>query len=589
LINEEMANSFTIVKFKSSVYHHSRQYGHGIWTILILCVSTFAGCRPDSQTASPPRSTQQSLATTPPASARIQFVERGNLVDASRYQNGEDSDYFAIIEALGGGVAAFDFDADGLWDLAFPGGGKLLPNNRFESRQTSLFRNGGGTTMFDLSSLMPPSNVYTHGAAAADYNEDGFPDLLITGYGSIQLLKNQGDGTFVDATSESNIDDRSWSTTAAWGDLNSDGIQDLYIAHYLDWSFENNPVCLERPSNRRDTCSPRSFKGLTDAAFLGIGDGTFRSAHDELGFKQGGKGLGVLLVDLDGDRDLDVYVANDGEANFVFQNVDGHFKDISVISGADRNEQGLPDGSMGLEAGDFNDDLLPDLWVTNFEKESMGLYRSSVQGFYQHVSQPMGITGIGTEYVGWGISLADFDGDGNEDVFIATGHANRFSPTSPRFQFPILLENQNGRRYANVASKAGEYFTTGHLGRGVARFDIDNNGRSDLAISHMLAPSTILENTTPLAGTWVGIRLIGRNRTRDPVGARVYTTSGDRRQTRFIKGGSSYLSTADPRLLFYFPKDVESASFTIEWPSGVDQQSLNLSVGRYHDIIEPPR
>ena len=557
---------------------------------ILVLITVLAGCAEKSKSAGNLTNNQNDSADSSirvDVHTSITFHDHSERLSRQLYHNGEDSDYFAILEALGGGVAAIDFDRDGMWDLLFPGGGDLLPEDRIEGRPAGLFRNRGSCRFEDRSNHLPFSNIFTHGAAAADFDDDGFTDVLITGYGAVQLLKNMGDGTFLDVTTNSGIVDPAWSTTAAWGDLDGDGILDVYIANYVDWSFKNNPVCLERPENRRDSCSPRTFKSITDSVFLGLGDGTFRSAQDELGFSPGGKGLGVLIVDLDGDRDLDIYVANDGEPNFIYQNNSGTFSDISVISGADRNDRGLPDGSMGLEAGDFNDDLIPDIWVTNFEKESMALYRSHTDGFFLHVSQPMGIAGIGSEYVGWGISLADFDGDGDEDVFIATGHANRFSKSAPRFQIPILLRNDDNKKYVNVASTAGAYFTKGHLGRGVSGCDFDNDGRCDLAISQMHEQAALLQNTSNRTSNWIGVQLIGRTGTRDPIGARVILTAGKARQTRFVKGGSSYLSTADPRLLFHVPEKKSAVKIEIAWPSGIDQTITDPQFGRYHVILEP--
>lgn len=553
---------------------------------MILASGCHRPTTPVERSASPSSAATSATASAPKTSG-IAFHERAAFNPPFLYHNGEDSDYFAILEALGGGVATIDFDRDGWWDVMLPGGGDLLPGERMVGRPTGLYRNLGSWSVGDISSVLPESNFFSHGAAAADFDADGFTDVLITGYGAVQLLHNAGDGTFRDVTVGSGIANASWSTGAAWGDLNGDGVLDVFIANYVNWSFANNPVCIARPENQRDTCAPRSFEAQTDAVFLGLGDGTFRSALEELGFSPGGKGLGVLLVDLDQDRDLDVYVANDGEANFIYQNNGGTFTDISIISGADRNDRGMPDGSMGLEAGDFNGDGRPDLWVTNYEQESMALYRAHAGGFYQHVSQPLGIAGIGSTYVGWGIHLSDFDGDGDEDVFIATGHAIRHSKSAPRFQRPVLLENLDGRKFVNVAAAAGEYFTNGHLGRGVSGCDVDNDGRCDVIVSQLHEPAVLLENATPTASTWLGVQLVGRVSPRDPIGASVVLSVGQRRQFRMLKSGASYLSTSDSRLLFRIPDSADPVLLEIDWPSGITQHLTHLKPGRYHVVVEP--
>ncbi len=517
----------------------------------------------------------------------LSFNERCVLQPPFQFSNGEEGEYFAIIEALGGGVATADFDNDSNWDLFFPGGGNLAVDERMGSAPSGFYRNQGNWQFVDGSRFVPLPESFSHGAASADFNEDGFSDVLVTGYGGVQLLHNQGDGTFLDCTEAAGLNDPSWSTSAAWGDLNGDGFQDLYIAHYVDWSFENNPKCIQQLENIRDTCPPRSFQPLTDEVFLGQGNGTFIAAHSDLGFSPGGAGLGVLLADLDGDLDLDIYVANDGLPNFYYENAEGrHFKDASISSGTDRNERGISDGSMGLEAGDFNDDLIPDLWVTNYQNESMALYGSLFPGSYQHVSHPMGISGIGSHYVGWGIQLSDFDADGDEDVLIATGHALRNPSTTTRRQNPILLRNDSSR-FSNVASIAGSYFRTQHLGRGLAGCDFDNDGRVDSAISQMHEPATILECTDSRLANWVGIRLVGRRGTRDPIGARIQASTFGKSRLRMVKGGGSYMSSSDQRVVFCLPDAQAHLAVDITWPTGIKQSGIDLRAGEYHTILEP--
>lgn len=513
----------------------------------------------------------------------VRFQRRDGISPPFHYSNGENDTFVAIIEALGGGVAALDIDHDEVPDLIFAGGGTLQPNSTLTAKPAGVFRNRGDWQFVPLNECFPPAKVFSHGVIAADFDEDGFTDVLVTGYGGLQLLRNLGDGSFFDATPSELLLDSAWSTSAAWGDLNGDQILDVYVAHYVNWSFENNPEC--GLGGHRDTCPPRSFSPLDDEVFLGVGDGTFRAARKELGFSDGGSGLGVLLADLDQDSDLDAYIANDGLPNFFYENIGGKFKDISVSSGADRNDRGLPDGSMGLACGDFNDDLIPDIWVTNYENESMALYRSLSRTFYQHASHPTGVSGIGSTYVGWGIQLSDFDADGDEDVFITTGHAQRHPTTTTRLQKPILLRNDDGH-FSNEASAGGEYFAASHLGRGVAAGDFDNDGRVDTAISDLHGPATLLRCCTETAANWVGIQLIGRSCTREPVGASVVATTFGKKRLRMINGGGSYLSTSDPRIVFFMSPTEQELTVNITWPSGKKQVVENLSVGHYHTIVE---
>jgi len=557
----------------------------GILLPVVMC----EGCSPAPNVSGGPRHmNEQDLAADgePLKNNIFSFKEMEVLQPLFTFQNGEDGEYFGIIEALGGGVAAADFDNDSNWDLFFPGGGILHPNDKMTGEPSAFYRNQGDWQFVTGAAFVPPPRVFSHGAAAGDFNEDGFSDILVTGFGAAQLLCNQGDGTFVDTTEAAELSDSSWSSSAAWGDLNGDGFLDVYVAHYVDWSFQNNPKCIQRLENIRDTCPPRSFKPLTDEVFLGLGDGRFVASHAMLGFSQGGSGLGALVVDLDGDVDLDIYVANDGLPNFYYENTEGRFKDVSTSSGADRNDQGMPDGSMGLEAGDFNDDLIPDVWVTNYENESMSLYRSLSPGFYQHASHLMGISGIGSHYVGWGIQLSDFDADGDEDILIATGHALRHPTTTSRFQNPLLLRNDNNH-FSNIASDMGDYFSKKHLGRGVAACDLDNNGRVDSVISQMHEPAVVLACSGSVPANWVGLRLVGRRGTRDAIGARVVASTFGKPRLRMIKGGGSYLSSSDQRIVFHLPESQTQISVDITWPSGTKQSAVDLRAGEYHTILEP--
>jgi enediyne biosynthesis protein E4 len=568
------------------------RFGVGLVRIAVfwLIFALPAGCTPDgtggSQPVASPSSGEVSVPPEENSDSKFRFQSRDGFTLPFSFQNGEDADYYAILEALGGGVACLDFDGDGNWDVFLPGGGVLHPKNVMTAESSGLFRNLPQKGFQDYSEYLPVPLAFTHGAAAADFDNDGFPDVAVTGYGGLQLLHNNGDGTFTDVTLYTKLNDSSWSTNAAWGDLNSDGYLDLYVVHYLDWSFENNPECVDRLENRRDTCPPRTFQSLTDEVFLNSAEGTFLASRESLGFSIGGNGLGVLIADLDGDRDVDVYVANDGVPNFVYQNTDGKFADTSVTSGADRNDRGLPDGSMGLEIGDFNGDLLPDVWVTNYENEATALYRSCSEGFFQHASQPMGLAAVESIYVGWGICLSDFDTDGDEDVFIATGHAIRHSASAPRLQKPLLLKNDNGRQFVNVAQELDGYFEKGHLGRGVSGCDLDNDGRCDLIISQMHEPVTVQWNSTEPAMDWVGLHLIGRKSPRHPIGATAILNCDGNQQLRIVKGGSSYMSTSDPRVLFAVPLKTQSVSVEINWPSGITRKIADLSRNRYHRIVE---
>ena len=310
------------------------------------------------------------------------------------YQNGYEQQNYTILESLGGGIGVLDYDRDGRADFFCPGGGT------FKDKQTigfpaELFRNLDGLRFTATGSLARSnaSGHYSHGACVADYDGDGFPDVLVTGYGGLQFWRNEGDGTFLECQNESGLDDTLWSSSAGWGDFNNDGVLDLYVAHYVNWSFDNNPPCRGRTPDERDICPPREFAGLPDILYMGNGDGTFSdaSAQWQLRTDASSKGLGVVIADFDRNGFVDIYVANDTTNNFLYSNSgQAPFTEVGAVAGVATDKIGIPNGSMGVEVIDFNRDGQLDIWVTNYEREDFALYRNEGPASFLHVSDILG-------------------------------------------------------------------------------------------------------------------------------------------------------------------------------------------------------
>jgi hypothetical protein len=517
------------------------------------------------------------------------------------YRNGEEAGHYAILEALGGGVALIDYDRDGLLDIFVTGGG-YFQGRKVCGYGCKLFKNLGGFRFKDVTREVGLDRLrfYTHGCAVADFNRDGWPDLLVTGYGRLALFRNEDGRRFVEVTKEAGLNDRLWSTSAAWADLDGDGWPDLYVCHYVDWSLTGkHPRCLGFDGRRRDICPPGHFTALPHLLYRNNRDGTFTDVSKAAGLrvehpqKKFGRGLGVLAVDVNGDGKPDLYVANDQSDKFLYVNRSRGgrllLKEVGLDSGVARDHMGAPNGSMGLAAADYDGSGRPALWVTNYEGELHGLYRNDCRGgqvSFRFSTPASGIPAIGQTYVGWGTGFLDLDHDGLEHLFFVNGHPN-FYPRegAHRAQRPVLLRNLGGGQFRAITRRGGPYFRREHNARGVAFGDLDNDGRTDLVISHLNGPVVILRNVAQTRNHWLGVTLVGRGH-RDVVGAKLTLEVGGRRLTRFAQGGGSYLSSSDRRHVFGLGGAKRVGRLTVAWPWGKTESWDGLTVDRYWKVVE---
>jgi hypothetical protein len=531
------------------------------------------------------------------------------------YRNGEEPGHLAILESLGGGVGVIDFDGDGLLDLFLVGGGEYTgPDKKIiAGRPCKLYRNLGGGKFKDVTREVGLDRLageqpwfYTHGVAVGDYDRDGWPDLLVTGWGRVVLFHNvpvdprdpSKGRRFEDVTEKAGLGKGiTWATSAGWADLDGDGYPDLYICQYVNWSWANHPSCTY-DGKTHDVCPPKNFSGLEHKVFLNKAGRTFEDVSATVGLAKGGpdssKGLGVLIVDVNGDGKPDVYVANDTVDKFLYLNrsTPGKilFEEMAMKTGVARDDRGSPNGSMGLDAGDYDGRGLPSLWVTNYENELHALYQNQCKGnhlWFSFQTTAAGIAAIGQKYVGWGTSFIDFDLDGWEDIFVSNGHAIRY-PTGvgvTRRQKPIYLHNLGGGKFVSSPRRLGEYGESEHLGRGVGFIDLDNDGKVDVVLNHMNEPVTVLHNIAPEGNHWLGVQLVGKDHA-DVVGARVVLAAGDRQQTRFAKGGGSYASSSDRRLVYGLGKTNKVERVTVIWPNGDKQEWTGLAIDHYHRLVQ---
>lgn len=534
------------------------------------------------------------------------------------FRNGQEAGNLAILESLGGGVGLIDFDQDGLLDIFVTGGGYYdgPDKKQIKGHPCKLYKNLGNWKFKDVTAEvgLDIDWFYTHGCAVADYNNDGWPDLLVTGWGRVALFHNEptpdGKGRrFVDVTKKAGLDDALWSTSAAWADLDGDGFPDLYVCHYVDWSFKKHPKCHYRPDGTPDVCPPKNFDALPHVLYRNNRDGTFTDVSKEAGIlephaRKEGKALGIVIADFNNDGLPDIYTADDEMDNLLYLNR-GHmrFQEVGVLSGSAVDDNGHPNGSMGVDAGYYDGTDRMAIFVTNYQNEIHALYRNvsntswwpweGQSSQFVFASRSAGVAAIGLNYVGFGTGFIDYDLDGNEDLFITNGHVIRF-PIEPAelLQRAVLLHNMRKPgdkpwqvRFQDISAEAGPFFQTKHMGRGAAFGDLDNNGRTDIVISHVNEPVVVLQNTLVNGNHWLGIQLVG-NPYRDAVGAKLTLEVADQKLTRQIKGGGSYLSAHDLRVIFGLGGQEKVGRLTVRWPSGRVQTWDGLAIDQYWRLEE---
>ncbi|MFN7876907.1 MAG: CRTAC1 family protein [Pirellula sp.] len=530
------------------------------------------------------------------------------LVDVSKtvgldfvYRNGEDQNQSTILESLGGGVGVIDFDLDGWPDLFFPGGGTFA-NEMVVGLAGELFRNVAGTRFVRSGAVAGngfASEHYTHGAFVADYNNDGFPDVLVSGYGGLQLWENYGDGTFEEVHQNASLLDDKWSSGAGWGDFNNDGVLDLYVAHYVNWSFANHPNCPGPAHGQRDICPPRSFEGIPDVFYLGQGDGTFQDASQEWQLRSdGSKGLGVLIADFDENGFVDAYVANDTTNNYLYSNSGAApFQEVASLAGVAADKSGIPNGSMGLDVCDFNQNGRPDIWVTNYEREDFALYRNEGPNAFLHVSDITGLNVLGGLFVGFGTVCSDLDLDTLEDIVVNNGHVILYPTASPRKQRPVVMLSK-GRRFERVAFADDSYLQQSHDGRGLVAVDFDKDGDLDLVFSNMNSPAALIRNDTltnskqmsELSGNehhWLQVGLVGTQANRTAIGSVITVETNGKTLSRFKKGGGSYMSTSQDEQSFGLGAVSTVTKLTVNWPSGKTTTLSDVKADQKLLIVEP--
>ena len=546
---------------------------------------------------------------------------------------GSAGDYF-LIETMAAGGAFADFDSDGHLDIYLVNGFdlagipsrltnvekrvgntwwtrgameargtapadpdsyavKLSPASGTEAAANVMYRNSRDGTFTDATAAAGAADRgYGFGCAVADYDNDGDQDLYVTNYGANVFYRNAGDGSFADATAEAEVEAPQWSTSAAFFDYDNDGSLDLYIAGFLDFTPMTNRVCggvvrtdpeglMAISDYTRSYCAPKdSYGGVPDVLYRNETDGSFADVSVRAGIANPeGKGLGVVAWDYDRDGDQDLFVANDGMANYLYRNEgDGTFADVALQAGMAFNGEGRAEACMGVDLGDYDNDGDFDLFTTNFSHETNTLYASGGERF-RDMTAASGLAQPSWRVLGFGTGFFDYDNDGDLDLYVANGHIlERIPLFQPGVEFaqPDQLFANRGGSFADVSDSSGTWFAAREVGRGAAFGDYDNDGDLDLLVTNCGGPAKLLRNRGGNRRNWSMIRTVGSRGNRDGIGAEVRLVSGGLSQIRVVQGGSSYLSAGDRRLHFGLGSKTRIDTVEVRWPGG--------GLERFHDL-----
>jgi len=499
------------------------------------------------------------------------------------YHDGSDAGCYQLLESVGGGVAVLDYDGDGWVDLFFTGGGALAKGDnsiRIEGRAAGLFRNCDATMMSNatVQAGMSTSATYTHGATVADLNADGFQDVIVAGFGALEVWVNTGDGVFDEQSEYLGLRSNEWNVSPIAADINNDGLLDIYIMTYTDWQPDPERFCLN-DKQLHDICGPTMFPGSRDLVFLNNGQ-RFEDISATAGIVAQNRGLGAVAADLDDNGFIDFVVVNDVQENQLYFNSGTlPWSEDGVLGGIAYSNSGEREGSMGVDIADFNGDGGPDLWYTNYTHQNNSLLRNVEGSGFVHCAELLGLAGDSRSWVGFGTGFGDFNGDGWSDLYVINGHVAYDRLDSPYFQPPQLFVNQRGERYRQVSANGGPYFDHHRSGRGAAVLDWNNDGGLDLAVVHQNEPVALLTNRLA-SPVWLSLDVVGTIVERLAVGARVEVATSGRSQTQWKISGGGYASHKDGRLLFALPDD-SPVTVTVTWLGGTKEVHENLLPGSY--------
>ena len=499
-----------------------------------------------------------------------------------------------LVETMGSGCAFLDYNQDGFLDVFFVNGGPTPSYRPEKAPKNALYRSNGDGTFAEVTAEagVGSNRGFGMGAFAGDFDNDGYPDLYISGYGSSTLYHNNRDGTFTDVTDRAGVANRGqWGSAAAWFNYDNDGHLDLIVANYLDYDYGRNTYCGEREAGARMYCHPQNYDGVHPTLYHSNQDGTFTVVSKAAGLEgERAKGLGVVAADFDNDGWVDIFIANDSIRNLLYLNKqDGTFEDVTLLSGTGYSQDGAAEAGMGVDAADFNGDGLLDIFVTHLDFELDRLYQNRGDMDFVDATMLSGLGRAGVLNSGFGTRFVDFDLDGEQDLLIVNGHVldnvSHYRPAVQYAEKKMLFRNVQGR-FRNVSDTLGSFFFKPTVGRGLAIGDFDNDGDIDLLVSNNGQRGELVRNDLANDHHWLALSLHGVTSNRDGIGARIKVVAGGRVQYAQAKGGMSYLSSSDPRLYFGLGRADKVDLVKILWPSGKIDRLQGVDADQFLTIKE---
>jgi hypothetical protein len=528
----------------------------------------------------------------PPAISGIRWV----------HDNAASPDHY-LPETMGPGCAFLDYDNDGWMDIYLVNSGPCDFYKPAKPIRNALYKNNRDGTFTDVTETAKvPGGTFGMGVAAADYDNDGFPDLFVTGYGRPILYHNNGNGTFTDVSEKAGLGAKvfegHWTTSAVWFDFDNDGRLDLFVCSFVDYGANNHFSCGDNKLGVKFYCIPRVFKPTASLLFHNNGDGTFTEVGRGTDIEKAlGKGLGVVATDINNDGRMDLFVANDTVQNFLFMNrgpgPNGktRWEEIALSAEVGFSEDGRPRSGMGVDAADFDGDGWQDLFVANVDQEMFSLYKNQQNETFRDVAFKNEIARSTRLLSGWGLRFFDYDNDGVLDLFLANGHPDDMIDNysqQVKYKEPLLLFHQENGQFRNVSAASGPVFSKSFPARGLAIGDFNNDGRIDVLVGNNGGPPVLLRNNAGAGNHWLGVRLQGAKCNRDAVGARLTWSAGGVTRSRLKNNGGSYLSSHDMREVLGLGAASKLDWLEIQWPqpSGRKERFTGLPVDRYLTLTE---